>query len=868
MPPKGEKRAAKAEPKASEAKKAKTEEKAEAPAPEEPKPEEEEEGKEPKEFEEPDAPKDTRKVLEEPVTFDVTDTTLNVVPTTGGKVLMSLADGGMQYLIAGARANVGLKAGRYMFEVVVVQALTPSDGSTMRGRATMPGQMVRIGFSTGGSSLILGEAKEGICFDSDGIMMADGVKKAVCTEKFGREQAVAIVLNLDPKSPNKNTVAMYKDGHRICPPQPLPESLVGKPLYPHVAFRNVSLQVHFGPTPIKALPFNCRMLSGAAASDTAVAKKAAGKPEVVWPVAFPDEGTFEWVDEFLGKNPHFVELSERMIIDWATKSGLWKGQRGFSVKHSNDKPDFNFGIPCMDDMSAKKLINCVAPLMPRNYLVMEVKSNLIKEEREASLKKFSSTSFKKTCMVVMGEPNKAWKESVHAKMLKEKTEAAEVEFKRQKLEKERKREMEKKKKEIEDKRKEFEAERAKKMAELEAAKKAAMELVKSEGEGGEEKMEVDAGGEAKPAEEAAKPDEEMKEEEKKEEAKEETKEEPAEEEEKDEEMAPVELSDEEKKLNFRKLPVPDISEAVLTQTFTKFTLPEKSEGFDDVKYEWAKEAAVKEYMKKWMSAKKITSKVEDLVPGEAFKTKCEEWKKTFEEWQKKQQEFKASGSTQPPAEGEEKKEDVDIYSVENITDIGNGEPLFSNFEFEDWVLLSLRVEFMLLIQGFKTDVNDEERVGIHEKNIEYYFSKYFRKNLMAQMYGKSSVAELLQLIKETVLIDETTGVLKLVDSIADMENYDMFVKFAEEQRRERQRRIDAGDEGGRLKFVQLSAMCRGVATTGISTIPVAPTPGFSTPGVGWSYGGGKDGKKGDKGGFKGDKGGFGYKGGKGCKGWK
>eukprot|EP00403_Amphidinium_massartii_P027057 CAMPEP_0178388830 /NCGR_PEP_ID=MMETSP0689_2-20121128/9797_1 /TAXON_ID=160604 /ORGANISM="Amphidinium massartii, Strain CS-259" /LENGTH=843 /DNA_ID=CAMNT_0020009249 /DNA_START=13 /DNA_END=2544 /DNA_ORIENTATION=- len=843
MPPKGEKRAA--EPKATEAKKAKTEEAEEKPVPAE------EEAKEPKEFEEPDAPEDKREALKEPVKFDVADTTLNVVPTTGGKVLMSLADGGLQYLVAGARANVGVKKGRYMFEVVVVQALTPSDG-TMKGRATMPGQMVRIGFSVAGSSLILGEEKDGICFDSDGIMMADGVKKAVCTEKFGREQAVAIVLNLDPKSPNKNTVAMYKDGHRICAPQALPESLVGKTIYPHVAFRNVSLQVHFGPTPLKALPFNCRMLNTAAVADIQAPKKATGKCEVLWPVAFPDEGTFDWVDDFLEKNPQYVELSERKIIDWAMKSGLWKGQRGFSVKHSNDKPDFNFGIPCMDDMSAKKLINTVAPIMPRNYLIMEVKSNLIKEEREASLKKFSSTHFKKTCMVVMGEPDEAWKESVHAKMLKEKTDAAEVEFKRKKLEKERKREMDKKKKEIEDKRKEMEAER------LKAAKKAAMESVKTEGEG-EEKMEVDGGSEE------AKPDEEMKEEKKEEEEpKEEAKEEPAEEEEdKDEEMEPVELSEEEKKMNFKKSPIPDISEAVLTQSFGKFTVPEKSEGFDDIKYAWSKEAGAKEYLKKWVLSKKVTSKVEDLVPGEAFKTKCDEWKKTFEEWQKKQQEFKATGSTQPQ-EGEEKK-DVDIYAVESITDIGNGEPLFSKFEFEDWVLLSLRVELMLLVQAFKTDVNDEERVGIHEKNIEYYYSKYFRKNLMAQMYGKASVAELLQLIKETVLIDEA-GVLKLVDSIADMENYDMFVKFAEEQRRERQRRIDAGDEGGRLKFVQLSAMCRGVATTGISTIPVAPTPGgFTAPGAGWGYGGGKDGKKGDKGGFSY---GFGYKGGKGGKGWK
>lgn len=35
------------------------------------------------------------------------------------QVLMALNEGGMQYLIAGARANVGLKGGRHMFEAPV-----------------------------------------------------------------------------------------------------------------------------------------------------------------------------------------------------------------------------------------------------------------------------------------------------------------------------------------------------------------------------------------------------------------------------------------------------------------------------------------------------------------------------------------------------------------------------------------------------------------------------------------------------------------------------------------------------------------------------------------------------------------------------
>lgn len=29
-------------------------------------------------------------------------------------------------------------------------------------------------------------------------------------------------------------------------------------------------------------------------------------------------GTFEWLDGFLAKNPHYTELSDRKIIEWAS----------------------------------------------------------------------------------------------------------------------------------------------------------------------------------------------------------------------------------------------------------------------------------------------------------------------------------------------------------------------------------------------------------------------------------------------------------------------------------------------------------------------------------------------------------------------
>merc|ERR1719218_258215 len=107
---------------------------------------------------------------------------------------------------------------------------------------------------------------------------------------------------------------------------PIPDNLKEKPLFPHVAFRNVSISANFGPTAWKELPFKCRMLQEAAASDCSVTTSKDpkdGKYEVVMPVGFPDEGTFDWLDSWLEKHPGHVELSDRKILQWAHASGLW-----------------------------------------------------------------------------------------------------------------------------------------------------------------------------------------------------------------------------------------------------------------------------------------------------------------------------------------------------------------------------------------------------------------------------------------------------------------------------------------------------------------------------------------------------------------
>ncbi|CAJ1448713.1 unnamed protein product, partial [Effrenium voratum] len=375
------------------------------------------------------------KPLKPDVGFETSDCTLNVIPSLGGRVLMPLTDGGMQYLIGGARANLGIKKGRYVYEVKVVESHNPSEGPQRSFRSPVSRNLVRVGFSLQGSPLLLGETDDGVYFDSDGFYVAEQKRENV-SQRFTRDSTVAVVLNLDASSPNAHTVSLFRDGVRISQPQKLPEKLKGKTLFPHLSFKNMTVHVNFGP-PLVPLPFTCSSVAEVPTADgeAAVAPPKDGKYEVIFPVAVPDEGTFDWLDDFLEKNPKYVELSDRAIIKWAEKSGITH-QEANTWKHCLDKPDPQFRIPLLDDFSARRVIQAVAPTQPRHYVVMEVKSNLVKEERAQLLKRFTEGYFKTVAQVVMGEPPQDFKAKVHQALLQEKQEKATIDWKRRKMEKE------------------------------------------------------------------------------------------------------------------------------------------------------------------------------------------------------------------------------------------------------------------------------------------------------------------------------------------------------------------------------------------------------------------------------------------------
>merc|ERR1712129_639259 len=149
---------------------------------------------------------------------------------------------------------------------------------------------------------------------------------------------------------------------------------------------------------------------------------------------------------------------------------------------TSDKPELRTGVAPLDDLSVRKVLRAIAPTVKRNFLVCELKSNLVANERKEVLRGFSGADFKKTALVAVGEPSADYRQQVQAQLLAEKTVKVEEERRRQKQQEERA-------KAIEAKKKEAEARRKAHGAKIAEAKKAAEEKKEGAEEGNEEKKE-------------------------------------------------------------------------------------------------------------------------------------------------------------------------------------------------------------------------------------------------------------------------------------------------------------------------------------------------------------------------------------------
>jgi len=99
---------------------------------------------------------------------------------------------------------------------------------------------------------------------------------------------------------------------------------------------------------------------------------------------------------------------------------------------------------------------------------------------------------------------------------------------------------------------------------------------------------------------------------------------------------------EEKQQVFRKTAVPDLTPYALNTSFMKFSIPDRDDGFEEVKYEWAKsDKCCKDYLKQCVQERKLTTRIEDLQPSDWFNAKWKDWQKNLQSWHARQNTYKA-----------------------------------------------------------------------------------------------------------------------------------------------------------------------------------------------------------------------------------
>jgi hypothetical protein len=606
-------------------------------------------------------------------------------------------------------------------------------------------------------------------------------------------------------------------------------------LFPMVALREAAVSVSFGAPgqrPICELPFRARLLDDAAApTDVAPAKVMApknGKYEVVFPVGLPGEGTYDFLDfEFYPSRSDikFVEVSQRAINSALVQSG--QSQSGFDIGRMLE------------------VYKMVASTKKRHVVVMDVKKNLMSPSRVADLTKFwKAPWFLKRAVVAVGTPPKDFTKKVKDAVLEKESTKLKYQVDNEKKvwesnHRAKKEELEKKA--AADKLKaaaagekyeapgmdeaEAEPDWSKKMTPDPALVKdvtfrpppqtdiESNDLVYSfpsfslpvdgprevvdkrwlpkdeeppAASGGEGFDEVEYVWQKKAAAE------------------------------KYFKAWTAEKKVEELYAGLQ--PTAFCKEAMAEFTKLKTAMRDRSEAYSaevekrkaaKAKAEAAAAAPAPE--EKPAEEAKAEEKAEETAEAKTEEPKSPK----KEEAEGVKEEPKAeSGDVEMAPAGEEKTEKAEesldmtvdddaapvaitaALDVESID--GKKTPLYKAWALEDWALMTMRAELHILLRSFKADVTekDAERRGITTKHLGFYYSLFLQKSLDPTSVGMPSQEKLLEYLSDVVTV--TGGVLALKSS----EDLPLaaFVKETESRRRDREKKLLAGDDSARLEF--------------------------------------------------------------------
>jgi len=238
--------------------------------------------------------------------FNSSDTTLNAMVDREGNVLGQMGQDGLVHLLAHAKMTYGIKKGRYYVESLRLDACKTSGA-------------FRFGVSTQSAKFTGGDGS--IAFDLECCLTVNGEpQKGVSPQRqLGKGDVVGILVNLEKKHKNENTVSLFVNGQRHSQPVALPENMVNQALFPQLAVKNMSAGLNLTTINMK-LPFSVMMMGEATPSDLEKSKVTETKnPKIVFPVGTCPEA---FCKEFLSKNAsdNYLALTPEYIKEWCADS--------------------------------------------------------------------------------------------------------------------------------------------------------------------------------------------------------------------------------------------------------------------------------------------------------------------------------------------------------------------------------------------------------------------------------------------------------------------------------------------------------------------------------------------------------------------
>eukprot|EP00249_Psilotum_nudum_P019851 c27447_g1_i1 orf=687-2546(-) len=334
------------------------------------------------------------------VALNRVDCNIDFTVANNGLSGKALHEGGFAYCWSGARANLGIKDGRYCFgcRVVAIQPVemedTPDDQQNL----------CRVGVSRGDDNVgSLGESEHSFGYGGTGKFSNSG-KFLDYGGRFGVGDTIICAVDLDTKT-SEGKVAFAKNGNWLGVARKfnigpnglaLGESYKGKlkwegALFPHVLLKNVEIRMLF------STDDGLRALEGFQPWDTAhqdgngMEGPKLGDckdSEVMMMVGLPAAGKTTWAEKWAMDHPEkrYMLLGTNLVLDLMKVPGLMR------------KKNYGERFDRLMDRATKifnKLVERAASI-PRNYIMDQ--TNVYRSARNRKLKAFKG--FRKVAVVI------------------------------------------------------------------------------------------------------------------------------------------------------------------------------------------------------------------------------------------------------------------------------------------------------------------------------------------------------------------------------------------------------------------------------------------------------------------------------------